>query len=203
MLAWRQRPVRVDTIQTESFLSCRLVCFYRQSPLPPRYTGSSSLRKPHSVVPGEHRCPPSVPPVFSRSPNLPRPAIYLSKVVGNTYTIAAEHASEDNLGDVWVELGLRARDVRVRCLFQYGRDGEGGSATVQRVFLAREGLGRLPLADGKIEVGRSERMKSQCLTTWTAKSLTTAGCFLEGSYTFVTVLGKSSKCSFTRCKTSI
>lgn len=82
--------------------------------------------------------------------------ILLHKVVGNTYTIAAERCSEDERDDIWVELGLRARDVRVRCLFQYGRDEEDGIANVQRVYLAREGLERLPLEDGVADVREHE-----------------------------------------------
>ena len=51
---------------------------------------------------------------------------------------------------MWVELGLRAKDIRVRCVFQYDRDRSG--ASFKRVFLVREGLERLPLDDGEIEV---------------------------------------------------
>lgn len=77
------------------------------------------------------------------------------EVAGNTYTTAAERPSDDGLGNVWVELGLRARDVRVRCIFQYGRDAKDGAADVQRVYLVREGLGRLPPEDVVAEVGAS------------------------------------------------
>lgn len=78
-----------------------------------------------------------------------------TQVAGNTYTIAAARSSAagadtDDLGDVWVEVGLRARDVRMRCMFQYGRGVEG--ASVRRVYLAREGLERLPSEDETIEV---------------------------------------------------
>lgn len=78
------------------------------------------------------------------------------KVVGNTYTMGATRGAtrsvgaDGDLGEVWVEVGLRARDVRVRCIFQYGRGGKG--ARLERVFLAREGLERLPVEDSSAEV---------------------------------------------------
>lgn len=59
----------------------------------------------------------------------------------------------DDVGDVWIELGLRRRDVRVRCIFEYCQGGEG--AQLERVFLAREGLERLPDKDPLAEVGDS------------------------------------------------
>lgn len=117
------------------------------------------------------------------------------QVVGNAYTAADVHRStaaaaaavagggaagggesSDGEHDVWIEIGLRARekDVRMRCVFQYGPEGGGfvekgdegagapsGSAppsssprsmVIRRVFLVREGLDRLPLQDAKMEV---------------------------------------------------
>lgn len=74
------------------------------------------------------------------------------KVVGNTYTTAEERPSKagSDSTEVWVEMGLRVEDIRVRCVFQYDRDRSG--ASFKRVFLVREGLERLPLDDGEIEV---------------------------------------------------
>lgn len=108
-------------------------------------------------------------------------------MVGNAYTAADVHRSpavalgagrgSDNEHDVWIEMGLRARekDVRMRCVFQYGAEGGGGSGktgdggaearsasapasgspgsmVIRRVFLVREGLDRLPLQDAAMEV---------------------------------------------------
>lgn len=94
-----------------------------------------------------------------------------TQVVGNTYTLGdarspvaasadspslstspASSKTRDDMGDIWVEMGLRARrkDVRMRCAFQYSRGME--EACVKRVFLVREGLNRLPVEDGTIEV---------------------------------------------------
>ena len=63
---------------------------------------------------------------------------------------AAGAGPPEDLGDVWVELGLREGDVRMRTVFQYSRAAEG--ANLRRVFLVREGLERLPAGDGAIEV---------------------------------------------------
>lgn len=68
----------------------------------------------------------------------------------------------DDLGDVWVEVGLREGDVRVRSVFQYGRAAEG--ASLRRVFLVREGLDRLPTGDGTKEVIERER-RLNCRTS--------------------------------------
>lgn len=112
------------------------------------------------------------------------------QVVGNAYTAAeVRHptvaaaaqagggGSGDDEHDVWIEIGLRARqkDVRMRCVFQYGPglggsgekgvEGAGaasapapttpGSMVIRRVFLVREGLDRLPPQDAKIEVSNT------------------------------------------------
>lgn len=126
------------------------------------------------------------------------PSDHTSKiqVVGNAYTAADVHrptaaaaaaggagkgGSSDDGHDVWIEVGLRARakDVRMRCVFQYepkgGESEEGGSGeeggkgveapsasasgspgsmAIRRVFLVREGLDRLPLQDAAMEVMR-------------------------------------------------
>eukprot|EP00903_Cladosiphon_okamuranus_P022143 g20364.t1 len=116
-----------------------------------------------------------------------------TQVVGNAYTSADAHrptaaaaAAAAGAGkggrfdeqDVWIEVGLRARekDVRMRCVFQYGpKVGEGdegdsvakgnegvrapsasasgspGWMAIRRVFLVREGLDRLPLQDAAME----------------------------------------------------
>ncbi|CAM9140781.1 unnamed protein product [Pylaiella littoralis] len=95
-----------------------------------------------------------------------------TQVVGNAYTTAEAYPSTAE--DVWVEVGLRARNkhVRMRCVFQYGprkrgggrggseeEAGSGGSSlpsppssmSIRRVFLVREGLDRLPPPDAKSE----------------------------------------------------
>lgn len=43
----------------------------------------------------------------------------------------------------------------MRCMFQYRRDAKDGAANVHRVYLVREGLGRLPPEDVVAEVGAS------------------------------------------------
>ena len=74
------------------------------------------------------------------------------KVVGNAYTTAEERPSEagSDTTEVWVEMGLRVKDIRVRCVFQYDRDESGTS--FKRMFLVREGLERLPLDNAETEV---------------------------------------------------
>lgn len=74
-----------------------------------------------------------------------------TQIVGNTYTTAEERPSPagSDTTEVWVEMGLRVKDIRVRCVFQYERDESG--AAFQRVFLVREGLERLPLDDLQTE----------------------------------------------------
>lgn len=58
---------------------------------------------------------------------------------------------------MWVEIGLRAKsDVRMRCIFQYRREDDEGASSVQRVFLVREGLERLPPKDKMTEVNRED-----------------------------------------------
>eukprot|EP00752_Nemacystus_decipiens_P007403 g6621.t1 len=110
-----------------------------------------------------------------------------TQVVGNAYTAADVHRSAAVAGgsaddrDVWIEIGLRAREkgVRMRCVFQYGPKGgegeEGGgsrekgdgkerapspsatasgsawSMVIRRLFLVREGLDRLPPEDAAME----------------------------------------------------
>lgn len=93
---------------------------------------------------------------------IPRLGVVGEKVAGNTYTMAearspGKDTGPDDLGDVWVEVGLREGDVRVRSVFQYGRAAEG--ASLRRVFLVREGLNRLPTGDGTKEVIEREGEK--------------------------------------------
>lgn len=84
--------------------------------------------------------------------------VVLAQVVGNAYSIAAvragttgdEAATLQRVNDVWVELGLRVKDVRVRCLFQYGQEQQ--ASRIQRMYLVREGLGRWPAEDAGLEV---------------------------------------------------
>ncbi|CAM9300575.1 unnamed protein product [Laminaria digitata] len=98
---------------------------------------------------GEYSCPePVVEALFSDSFRGGNG----TQVVGNTYTTAEERPSEAGSGitEVWVEVGLRVKDIRVRCIFQYDRD-ESGAAAFKRMFLVREGLDRLPLDDGETE----------------------------------------------------
>lgn len=76
----------------------------------------------------------------------------MKKIAGNTYTTAEERpsATPSVSTEVWVEMGMRVKDIRARCVFQYDRDESG--AAFKRIFLVREGLERLPLDDGETEV---------------------------------------------------
>lgn len=87
----------------------------------------------------------------------------MAEVHPHAAAAAAEKGSGD---DLWLEMGLRARDkdVRIRCVFQYGLEARGGTApegessapagsmVLRRVFLVREGLDRLPPQDAAAEV---------------------------------------------------
>ena len=109
-----------------------------------------ALRGDGCTVENTHACVPPLPaPPPHPSVRSRRPA---KKIVGNTYTTAEERpsATPSVSTEVWVEIGLRVKDIRARCVFQYDRDESG--AAFKRVFLVREGLERLPLDDGETEV---------------------------------------------------